>query len=142
MPCTCPFSTTTPAKASHHTVSSATHSANTEVNSTRIGSSGERYTMTRMTNTAASATINSRPSIPRKPFTRSAVKPAGPVTQASTPPGASLATTSRTSSTTSRTSPELSMGTKICAACPSAETTGGEASPATPSMAAISVANV
>jgi hypothetical protein len=31
-----------PALASHHTVSSATHSANVEVSSTRIGSSGDR----------------------------------------------------------------------------------------------------
>ena len=42
MPCTCPFSTNTPAFASHHTVRSATQSANVEVSSTRIGKSGDR----------------------------------------------------------------------------------------------------
>ena len=42
MPWTWPFRTNTPAFASHQTVSNATHSANVEVRSTRIGSSGER----------------------------------------------------------------------------------------------------
>ncbi|MDR6098188.1 hypothetical protein QE454_001807 [Microbacterium sp. SORGH_AS454] len=62
------------------------------------------------------------------------------MTHASTPAGTPAATVSRTCSTTSRTSPGLSIGTKICAARPSSETTGGEASPDTPSTAATSVA--
>ena len=77
--------------------------------------------------------------MPRKPCTRSAVNPAGPVTQASIPLGRSAATAARTASTVSPTSPAVSIGTNSCTASPSSEGMPGDTSP-TPSTPEIVVA--
>ncbi len=45
-----------------------------------IGSSGERYTITRMMKTAVTATTSSSQSTPANPLPRSALSPAAPVT--------------------------------------------------------------
>ena len=66
------------------------------------------------------------------------MKPAGPVTQPSRLLGSCSETIVRISSTTTRTSPDESIGTKICAASPSSDTIGGETPSCTPSMPAIS----
>ncbi len=80
--------------------------------------------------------------MPRKPATRSAVNPAGPVTHPSKPAGRSSDRTVLISPTVSATSPEESIGTKIWAASPSSETMGGEMPSCTPSRPAISSATV
>ncbi len=77
--------------------------------------------------------------MPRKPCTRSAVKPAGPVTQASNPLGRSSAIAARTASTVSPTSPEVSIGTNSCTASPSSDGMPGDTSP-TPSTSPIAAA--
>ena len=76
--------------------------------------------------------------MPRKPSVRSEVNPAGPVTQPCMPSDRSASMRSRISSTVSRTSPDESIGTKICAASSSSDTIGGETPSTTPGRSAIS----
>ena len=75
-------------------------------------------------NTASSATTSRSPSMPRKPSTRSAVNPAGPVTHASRPSGSSRRSSCAAPRRSAPTSPAASIGTKICTASPSSDCDG------------------
>ena len=70
--------------------------------------------------------------MPENASMRSAVKPAGPVTCAATPSGASCASRSATASTVVLTLIEVSIGTKASAAFPSFEEISGETPLSTP----------
>ena len=81
--------------------------------------------------------------MPRKPSTRSAVKPAGPGHPAlADRPAARRRPACGSPRRRRRTSPDASIGTKICAASPSSETIGGETPSCTPSTPAMSSASV